>query len=336
MAKPSSGNTYTLTNWGTGYNLDQFGGYTENGTNVIQWAANSSNTGQHWKYSGNRLYPENSSVVCLDRYIAAGSTFNNADLWKATTTDAAQQILELTETGDGKDLYTITLLNARENGNVLYLTASSTPTGASNQASGKAPGANGNVYWSSTRTANQNYQKWRFSYISGGGSDPGGDEGDVMLGQMISTTGTGFQTPPNPFPKIDPSTNNMNCTFYCWGRTYQKLGVSLNISGNGGQWYNCAANNTFTKRTVEQGPVDNCIVGLQVPGDTRGHVAFVEKVISTNTVYYTEANMGDLPNGQVRKAVIVDVNGVKSFRVFKADGTAYFTMPIYGYIVPKK
>ena len=231
------------------------------------------------------------------------------------------------------ETYPFPLSTARENGKVLYLTASSTPSGASNNTSGKAPGANGNVYWSSTRTANQNYQKWRFSYISGGGSDPGGD---VTLGYQIDLSHDGYSTSVNPIPYKYLDTGHMNCTFYCWGRTYQKLGKRLDIDGNGKDWYNYTENSTFTKRTTADGPVNDCIVVLDT-GDNYGHVGFIEKVLSDNvTVYYSEANDGVLTDGLVRKAVIILENGVKKLRIFDDNGVAYVKYKIIGYIVPTK
>lgn len=164
MEIPISGKTYLITNCGSGYNLNQFAGQTANGTNVTQWAPSSSDTEQHWKYSKNRLYPSNSNAVCLDRYITQGSYYNNADLWEDN--DAEQQELTLVAQSDGS--YLIALKNARYNGNVLYLTASATRTGAS--ASGKAPGANGNVYWATITGSASQYQKWTFTQIASSSS----------------------------------------------------------------------------------------------------------------------------------------------------------------------
>ena len=70
------------------------------------------------------------------------------------------------------------------------------------------------------------------------------------------------------------------CTWYCWGRAYEKLGISLPYRGNAGTWLGAASNKGTTPR-------ENSIAVWT--GGAYGHVAFVENV-SGNNVYISESN----------------------------------------------
>ncbi len=109
------------------------------------------------------------------------------------------------------------------------------------------------------------------------------------------------------------------CTWFCWGRAYEKTRKRLSFTGsnNGGEWYK-NINDTLsgvTKREASFGPVSNSICSCS--GSTpSGHAIFVEQVVG-NDVYYTEANVGGT-DGIVKKA---------SKSSFPVNRTAY------GYIV---
>lgn len=168
MAYPEEGKLYTVTNVGSGYNLNQIGGFTSNGTNVTLWAPDTSDSEQWWKMEGDKLYPykcqNGSKKVCLDRYITRDANYNNADLWEDN--DDTQQTIILGVDGTG-DQFTIQLLNAKaDDGSALYLTGASNPNGGNNPS--KVPGAAGNVYWSTIPNyqAPSNYQLWRFTPVN--------------------------------------------------------------------------------------------------------------------------------------------------------------------------
>lgn len=93
------------------------------------------------------------------------------------------------------------------------------------------------------------------------------------------------------------------CTWYCWGRTYEKMGKKLSFRGpnNGGQWYDNVNTANVTRRPASAGPVNNSLCSCS--GNTRaGHVIFVE-LVQDGYVYYTEANTGT-PAGIVKRARI--------------------------------
>lgn len=170
MAWPQAGSTYNITSVKhPDYNLNLLGGYgIKDGTNVTLWSKSTTDTDQQWRLdSNNKLYPKLSSTVCLDRYIANDSYYNNADLW--THDDDNQQILMFSETSKG---FKIMLRNATVNGATLYLTAPSIPTGGNDPS--KVPGANGNVYWS-TSISDEDRQLWTFTKLGG---SSGGDTGN--------------------------------------------------------------------------------------------------------------------------------------------------------------
>ena len=144
MAYPEEGKLYTVTNVGSGYNLNQIGGFTSNGTNVTLWAPDTSDSEQWWKMEGDKLYPykcqNGSKKVCLDRYITRDANYNNADLWE--NTDSTQQVLTIVAAGDD---VVIALKNAKDDGKNLFLTAPVNPDGGYDPS--KVPEADGNVFW---------------------------------------------------------------------------------------------------------------------------------------------------------------------------------------------
>lgn len=76
------------------------------------------------------------------------------------------------------------------------------------------------------------------------------------------------------------------CTWYCWGRAYEKTGIRLNTIHDASTWL--GELNTYGARAVwdPYAPVKNS-VAVNVNGC---HVMYIEDVVG-NTVYYTEANV---------------------------------------------
>lgn len=69
------------------------------------------------------------------------------------------------------------------------------------------------------------------------------------------------------------------CTWYCWGRTYELTGISMPCRGNASTWYSTASSNGYT---VSQTPRENSIAVWN--GGGYGHVAFVESVSGSNVI----------------------------------------------------
>lgn len=91
------------------------------------------------------------------------------------------------------------------------------------------------------------------------------------------------------------------CTWYCWGRAYEKTGIRLNTIHDASTWL--AELNTYGTRAVwdPYAPVKNSIA-VNVNGC---HVMYVEDVIG-DIVYYTEANVPmnntvDVTDGELKK-----------------------------------
>ena len=82
--------------------------------------------------------------------------------------------------------------------------------------------------------------------------------------------------------------NRPQCTWYCWGRAYEKLGVSLPKWGNAISWDdNADADPNYTVGTVAR--ANSIMVENDTSGDGHGHVMFVEKV-ENGYAYITEGN----------------------------------------------
>lgn len=79
------------------------------------------------------------------------------------------------------------------------------------------------------------------------------------------------------------------CTWYCWGRAYEKCGRSLVIKypNSGKYWYKNYVSGGAGIMDGSSPPVANAIASFS--GGKFGHVVFIEDVCGS-TIYYTEAN----------------------------------------------
>lgn len=114
--------------------------------------------------------------------------------------------------------------------------------------------------------------------------------GIVLSGFSINADGItpnwncGAYTPENNlFAKINLYGQ---CTWYAWGRAYEKTGVKLPCTGHAKTWYETASDAGIA---VGQQPKENAIAVWG--GDGYGHVAFVEN-FSNGVVTLTHANSG--------------------------------------------
>lgn len=101
-------------------------------------------------------------------------------------------------------------------------------------------------------------------------------------------------------PGYSNAFTNGQCTWYCWGRAYEKCGRSLTFSGgsNGNQWYANVSGGYSSKRSRAAGPVKNSVCSCGA-NQEYGHVLFIEGV-QGGYVYFTEANWGDT-DGELKR-----------------------------------
>ena len=152
-------------------------GTAANGMNVVLYTSDNSNE-QKWLFDGDRLRPKTDITFCLDRYTAS-TYLDNADIWKASASDAAAQKIELEAYG----IYYYIRPQTKVDGKDYYLTASNNTNGNAT-AAGKQAGADGNVYWAEQLNGGGDYhQLWFFTEDSGsssGGGTGGGENGQKL------------------------------------------------------------------------------------------------------------------------------------------------------------
>ena len=143
-------------------------GTAANGMNVVLYTNDNTNE-QKWYFDGDRLYPETNRNYCLDRYTAS-TYLDNADIWKASASDAAAQIVDVVKAGD----YCNIRLRTKVNGEYYYLTAVGDANGS---GSDKSTTSAGNVYWAPSLGSSSLVQKWMFTEVDGSssGGETGGD-----------------------------------------------------------------------------------------------------------------------------------------------------------------
>ena len=105
----------------------------------------------------------------------------------------------------------------------------------------------------------------------------------------VNLSGEAYQTAVNPFFAAGfggraSDGYDGECTWYAWGRAYEKLGVALPCRGNANTWTTEAANAGFATGTEARA---NSIMVEHYSGT--GHVFFVEDV-SNGYAYVTEGN----------------------------------------------
>ncbi len=104
--------------------------------------------------------------------------------------------------------------------------------------------------------------------------------GDTIKAKAIGSYGVNLSSA--SYNSANLYKNRPQCTWYCWGRVHEKLGISLPNWGNATSWSNYAR----SAYTVDQNPSANSIM---VEHYNPGHVLFVEKV-ENGYAYCTEGN----------------------------------------------
>ena len=209
-------------------------GTAANGMNVVLYTSDDSNE-QKWLFDGDRLRPKTDTTFCLDRYTAS-TYLNNADIWKASTNDAAAQKIELEAYG----IYYYIRLQTKVGGKDYYLTAGSNTNG-NGTAAGKKAGADGNVYWAEQLNGGGDYhQLWFFTEDSGsssGGETGGSGDTYTINGKTIPMAnwpvGSYWTTDGTPNGTSLSHNNSYECAgfaryvySYLWGNDYYGSSVS--------------------------------------------------------------------------------------------------------------
>ena len=141
-------------------------GSASDGMNVVLYTDDNSNE-QKWYFDGDRLRPKTDTSFCLDRYTAS-AYLNNADIWKASASDAAAQLVDILPT----DNYYFIRLRTPVNGKYYFLTAYNNANGGGGKGD-KAENSDGNVYWHTYLGDGNRKQYWSFEECSGSSSGDG-------------------------------------------------------------------------------------------------------------------------------------------------------------------
>ena len=112
------------------------------------------------------------------------------------------------------------------------------------------------------------------------------------------------------------------CTWYCYGRAYEKFGISLPMRGNAETWYDAASASGFAVGTTPR--VDSIVVLRGVGRATvgLGHVAYVEAMNGTTALI----SEGNYLGNAYHEGTIDTVSGVVE------PGNAEYEEHVIGYI----
>lgn len=112
------------------------------------------------------------------------------------------------------------------------------------------------------------------------------------------------------------------CTWYCYGRAYEKFGISLPMRGNAETWYDAASESGFAVGTTPR--VDSIVVLRGVGSATvgLGHVAYVEAMNGTTALI----SAGNYLGNAYHEGTIDTVSGVVE------PGNAEYEEHVIGYI----
>ena len=112
------------------------------------------------------------------------------------------------------------------------------------------------------------------------------------------------------------------CTWYCYGRAYEKFGISLPMRGNAETWYDAASASGFAVGTTPR--VDSIVVLRGVGSATvgLGHVAYVEAMNGTTALF----SEGNYLGNAYHEGTIDTVSGVVE------PGNAEYEEHVIGYI----
>lgn len=267
----SSGNTIVLNAYGTS-NL-------ASGRNVMLYELSTSDNAQKWRamYAGkngnDKLYWLNCELggrgypYALDRFMGSNLT-NNADVYKAVDSSAADQIVYFREQGSTGRVF------IRLYANGYALTAAPNSSGVNGNNAPTSLTQAGNVYWAPYTGSTA--QQWVVTTVLSG-ADP-------------TTSNKATEFPADAFYN---SANNGSyptyvgeCTWYCRGRFYEEHGIKNCGSGDAYAWASCALPSGVARDTTNKTPrAQSVAVFGKNNVSTAGHVIFIEDVTSTSVIW---------------------------------------------------
>jgi surface antigen len=263
--------TYNLVCVDGGRYLNVYAGTDKDGTKVCVWD-NDGSKEQKFKIvsrgSGKYLfYPQSSSkgrVLDVNRgnsYKNPLKNGNKIDIWLPN--DAPAQEWNITNKGDGK--YTIEL--AALQGSVI---TADNPNKNNGSVSLQAYTGANNQLWYLQRVDKPNINDSKINDLAS------------LLEKRLADFNSAAYNQDNPLKNYKGQ-----CTWYCWGRAYEKTGIRLNTINGANTWISKLNTQGATIVRDPNKPRANSIA-VDTSGNN-GHVIYVEDVIG-DTVYYTEAN----------------------------------------------
>lgn len=263
---------YTIKNASSGYMMNIYAGKDANGTKVTIWENDNSNDQKIYishQGEGKYLLKYNSSsngrVIDVNRGNSMSAPIDEGDkidIW--TSNDREAQLFYINDCGNGKFTFEL----------------ASKPGYVISPASDSESKRNGSQL-ELRKNTNAPYQQWHL--ISAEASESSSSDIASQLGKRLANFNS------SAYRSASPLKNYVGqCTWYCWGRAYEKTGIKLNTVNNAKTWLSRL--NTAGTRAVwnSNAPRKNAI-GVKTSG-TYGHVLFIEDVVG-DTVYYTEANV---------------------------------------------
>lgn len=289
-------------------------GSASDGMNVVLYSDDNSNE-QKWYFDGDRLRPKTDTSFCLDRYTAS-AYLNNADIWKASASDAAAQLVDILPT----DNYYFIRLRTPVNGKYYFLTAYNNANGGGGKGD-KAENSDGNVYWHTYLGDGNRKQYWSFEECSGSSSGGAGEIDDIAVGSVVTAFPNDAYYSSNNASYALGTKYVGECTWYCNGRAYERKGIGNVCTKGADKWYTSAGG--FSKLSSSETPVANSIACFD-----GGHVVYVEKVSvenGTTYIYFSECNWYPksspyLSNGQIEPPPAGTDGELKKFTLSKFTG----------------
>ncbi len=237
------------------------------------------------------------------RILCAGDTSYGIDYYHGEDDNGNCDIYKVAGNENDSKVNFITV-NATENlykiqcykdntGNNLYLTAMG-------NSDSKEVTNGTDVRWQALDSSKTTFQIWWLlpvEDVKEGSSGSG--SGTIEVGKVPSDcnlNGQAYRSNINPFHYANC---DGQCTWFAWGRVYEKLGKSIlfrqNYGRNATRWPDLVTNCTQSSK-----PVTHSIIvwkGTDGGAYTSGHVAFIEK-IENGLIYFSEANWDKNPENE--------------------------------------
>lgn len=255
-----------------------------NGRNVMLYTKDENDLAQQWramyagKYGEHTLYWLNcvlggmAKPFALDRF--TGTLRNNADVYLAVDSSAADQLVYFTQVYASNEVYIHLYGKSDKDSNPpdLVLTAAPNPNGVNGNNSPTTLTQAGNVYWAEYVEGNP-MQRWMVEEVSPGAAP------------STDNRATDF-----PYDKYYLYKNNNSypgyvgeCTWYCRGRFLEVNEIANCCSGHAVDW-----TGTFNDKLCECDTTDKTLRpnSIAVFGATStnpyGHVVFIESISEEN------------------------------------------------------